>query len=402
MYHRGGVSFGDVQKRGLGAQQRAIIDARYPFFRPEQHLRARPRPARRDVRRARARRSHERDATRPHVLHMLHSPPDATGGTEKYVAALLRTLEHEFDFSVLYPVESGFVLRTVVDRRRHGGRERVPAARRAAPGRRACTTRSRAPRSSSALDLFDFDAVHVHNLIGYSLAPLDALARLRRSGRVLGARPLPRVPELLAALHEERSVRHPRRPLGVRAAASKTSRCRRCPARRRCPTSPPSTSTSSARRSPARLGAVDHWVFPSQSAADYFLRVYEPDPATRGDHRARLDDPPRPPPEGARRAAPPRRAVARRVRRAGLVEEGARRGERAGGGVPRARAWRSITSAPSKQPASPELHSHGGYDNELLPELLHRAGIQVVLLPGRLRGDLRDRDERGAWPRGSR
>jgi glycosyltransferase involved in cell wall biosynthesis len=37
---------------------------------------------------------------------------------------------------------------------------------------------------------------------------------------------------------------------------------------------------------------------------------------------------------------------------------------------------------PLKQPASPELHTHGAYDNELLPELLHRAGIQVVLLPG--------------------
>ena len=37
---------------------------------------------------------------------------------------------------------------------------------------------------------------------------------------------------------------------------------------------------------------------------------------------------------------------------------------------------------PLKQPASPELHAHGAYDNELLPELLHRAGIQVVLLPG--------------------
>jgi len=37
---------------------------------------------------------------------------------------------------------------------------------------------------------------------------------------------------------------------------------------------------------------------------------------------------------------------------------------------------------PLKQPASPEVHAHGAYDNELLPDLLHRAGIQVVLLPG--------------------
>ena len=31
---------------------------------------------------------------------------------------------------------------------------------------------------------------------------------------------------------------------------------------------------------------------------------------------------------------------------------------------------------------SPELHAHGTYDNEFLPELLHLAGIQIVLLPG--------------------
>jgi glycosyltransferase involved in cell wall biosynthesis len=37
---------------------------------------------------------------------------------------------------------------------------------------------------------------------------------------------------------------------------------------------------------------------------------------------------------------------------------------------------------PLKQPASPELRAHGAYDNEFLPDLLHRAGIQVVLLPG--------------------
>jgi len=39
-------------------------------------------------------------------------------------------------------------------------------------------------------------------------------------------------------------------------------------------------------------------------------------------------------------------------------------------------------SGATDEPASPELHTHGAYDNEHLPELLHRAGIQVVLLPG--------------------
>jgi Glycosyl transferases group 1 len=35
-----------------------------------------------------------------------------------------------------------------------------------------------------------------------------------------------------------------------------------------------------------------------------------------------------------------------------------------------------------KQPASFELHAHGPYDNEFLPELLQRTGVQIVLLPG--------------------
>ena len=60
--------------------------------------------------------------TRPHVLQITHSRLDATGGTEKYVAALLGTLDHDFDFSVLYPVESGFVLSTLLERRRAAGR----------------------------------------------------------------------------------------------------------------------------------------------------------------------------------------------------------------------------------------------------------------------------------------
>ena len=154
---------------------------------------------------------------------------------------------------------------------------------------------------------------------------------------------------------------------------------------------------------PRRIDAVDHWVFASQSAADYFMRVYEPDPSAHGDHRARLGDPPRAP-----RAASPtarsdlRRAAARRVRRARLGEEGPRRRERARRGVPRLERSRSITSAICKQAASPELHAHGAYDNEFLPDLLHRAGIQIVLLPGAVRGDVRHRDVARRSPPGCR
>ncbi len=84
-----------------------------------------------------------------------------------------------------------------------------------------------------------------------------------------------------------------------------------------------------------RLDVVDQWVFASQSAADYFLRVYEPEPERVEiiEHGSiiRL---------GRRPAAPderllPRRTAARRVRRPRLVEEGSRCGQRARGGVSR-------------------------------------------------------------------
>jgi glycosyltransferase involved in cell wall biosynthesis len=35
-----------------------------------------------------------------------------------------------------------------------------------------------------------------------------------------------------------------------------------------------------------------------------------------------------------------------------------------------------------REAIAPEVRAHGAYDNEHLPELLHAAGIQVVLLPG--------------------
>ena len=132
VYHRGGVSFGDGQTQGW-SRSSAIIDARYPFFRPSNtHERVTDPLA---VSFAALELALDaRDGRRPHVLQMTHSRLDATGGTEKYVAALLATLDHDFDFSVLYPVESGFVLRTNWMRRRPPRRARVPPRRRGQPG----------------------------------------------------------------------------------------------------------------------------------------------------------------------------------------------------------------------------------------------------------------------------
>ena len=247
----------------------------------------------------------------------------------------------------------------------------------------------------AALDLFEFDAVHIHNLIGHSLAPLDALADFPGPVVLLGARPVPRVPELLAALQEERSVRHPRGSLGVRALPRRHRRVADAGLAADAERLASSTSTSSARRSATRLDTVDHWVFPSQSAADYFLRVYEPDPARMEiiEHGSviRL---------GRRPAEPDEQLLRDEPLRVAFVGLGwSKKGLDAVNELAEAFRDSSVEIhhfGPLKQPASPELHAHGAYDNELLPDLLHRAGIQVVLLPGRVRRDVRDRDERGA------
>jgi hypothetical protein len=65
---------------------------------------------------------HERDAERPHVLHLLHSPPGETGGTEKYVDALVRSMEAEIRFLGALPGGVGLRTPRDVDRRRRARR----------------------------------------------------------------------------------------------------------------------------------------------------------------------------------------------------------------------------------------------------------------------------------------
>jgi glycosyltransferase involved in cell wall biosynthesis len=122
-------------------------------------------------------------------------------------------------------------------------------------------------------------------------------------------------------------------------------------------------------------------VFPTQSAADYFLRGYEPDPSRIEiiEHGSVIQ-------LGRRPAQPDERLLRDEPLRVAFVGLGwAKKGLAAVNEL--AEAFRGSTVeihqfGPLKEPASPELHAHGAYDNELLPDVLHRAGIQVVLLPG--------------------
>ena len=186
-----------------------------------------------------------------------------------------------------------------------------------------------------------------------------------------------------------RALRHPRRPLRTARAALPETR---------------GASTlgyleAFRRTVAARLDTVDHWVFASQSAADYFLRVYDVEPESHRHHRARLGHRPRP------RCARPdeslhlRRAAAGRVRRARLGQEGPRRGQPAGrepGGnrhrdppLRRARGEAASPRAPRarrlRQRAAPRAAASGRDPGRAAPRPLRR--------------DVRARDDRVAGRR---
>jgi GT2 family glycosyltransferase len=173
VYHHGGVSFGDERAEGL-ERGGALIRDRYPWFRPtlRQEMLRDPLGATFTALRLAL---HERDERRPHVLHVLHSAPDALGGTEKHLAALIEALLPDFDFSVLYPTRSAFVLRT--SWRMSDGS--IVHDEHLLPGGARRVTRiedeNAAAALQTALDMFHFDAVHVQNLIGHSLSPLAVL-----------------------------------------------------------------------------------------------------------------------------------------------------------------------------------------------------------------------------------
>jgi glycosyltransferase involved in cell wall biosynthesis len=131
----------------------------------------------------------------------------------------------------------------------------------------------------------------------------------------------------------------------------------------------------------SRLDTVDHWVFASQSAVDFLLRVYDLDPARVVviEHGAIIDH------RRATREVDPGRVLDEPLR-VGFVGIGwAKKGLPAVNELAEAFACSSIELhhfGELREAISPLVHTHGTYDNNVLPELLARAGIQVVLLPG--------------------
>ncbi|HEX5096471.1 MAG TPA: glycosyltransferase [Acidimicrobiia bacterium] len=366
IYHEGGVSFGAEREEGM-MRGSELLHARYPFFRPANTKERRENPLRTSFAALELGMT-ERDTRRPHVLHLLH-PPSVIGGTEKHLDSLLRALFDEFDAAVLYPNrESNFVLRTMWNVSGESIEHEFLI-----PGAPRTVTKAYDEVSAAALEtaltMFDFDAVHVQNLIGHSLSSFDVLASF--DGPVVCS-----VRDLYLACPNHSLLYMNQEPCGI---PDDLSFCRRClPATRE---EPLEYLLAFREIVESRLDAVDHWVFASQSAADYFFRAYEVD-AERVElipHGAIID-------AGFRVQDVDEGLIFDEPLRFAFVGLG---WTKKGLAVVNELAERFADTAIEfhhfgelKERASPYLRCHGPYDNEVLPFLLQRAGIQVVLLPG--------------------
>ncbi|HEY5075939.1 MAG TPA: glycosyltransferase [Acidimicrobiia bacterium] len=322
----------------------------------------------------------ERRRGRTHILHIMHNEPGETGGTEKFLNTLMEALEDEYDFSVLSPVQSGFALQT---RSKTAGGDPL-VERFLLPGGPRPVTQVRDEFAAAALvmalDMFDYDAVHVHNLIGHSLSPLSVLAQF--DGPVLCS-----VHDLFLACPNFSLLYRNVEPCGIPDDLSVCDRCLETVARSPMPGSPRIDNLSRDYLTDFRnevrenLASVDHWVFATQSAADTFLRVYEPEPS-----RVRVIEHGSVIRLGRRTPEPDQSLIYDEPLRVAFVGLGwAKKGLDAVNELADTFWDTSIEIhhfGELKQRASFELHAHGPYDNEFLPELLHRSGVQIVLLPG--------------------
>ena len=239
----------------------------------------------------------------------------------------------------------------------------------ACAGRPRPTTRRPRRRWRWSLDWFDFDAVHIQNLIGYSLAPLDVLADF--DGPVVCS-----VRDLFLACPNHSllylrppGLRHPRRPLLLRQVPSRDQ----APRRRRAGGVPRAAGRGA-------LDTVDTWVFATQSAADYLLRAYDIDPdriqiITHGAVIPTVRH--QPVDEDLVLHEPLRIAfVGRGWSKKGLDTVNHLADQLADTPIEIHHFGELV------EPASAELRVHGTYDNQFLPDLLRLAGIHIVLLPG--------------------
>jgi GT2 family glycosyltransferase/glycosyltransferase involved in cell wall biosynthesis len=365
VHHHGAVSFGDDAHEQRRDASR-FLHKRFRWFRAANRQERRRDPlavtfAALELGLA------DRDPTRTHVLHLLHGPPDNIGGTEKHLNALIDALVSEFDFSILYPVESGFVLAT-----RWWSDQGVIEHRFLLPGSVRWVSQLEDPLAGealrTALDLFDVDVVHIQNLIGHSLTPLAVLGGF--DGRVVCS-----IHDLFLACPHHSLLYRDEQSCGLPEDRSVCARCL------------PETEGLSIEhldRQRARVAQsvdhVDHWIFASQSSADYFHRVYDlaPGAASVIEHGTTI--------VAARRGQPDEALIRDEPLRLAFVGRG---WPKKGLGIVNRLADELADTTIEVHhfgelvgQGSAHLHQHGTYDNEALGDLLALAGIQVVLLPG--------------------
>jgi glycosyltransferase involved in cell wall biosynthesis len=365
VWHRGGASFGDARHERM-RQASTFLRKRYRFFRDVNRAERAVDPLQVPFT-ALVQALRTRVPDRFTVLHVLHGPLDDVGGTEKHVIDLLTELGDDFDATLLYPVESGFVVRTrwlATDGSLIDERHLLPGSARWVTGTHDTVA---AEALTTCLDLFPADAVHLHSFNGHSLAPLEVLADF--DGTVVSFMHDP----YLACPHYSLLYRN-RTTCGIPTDPAICARCL------------PETEQldldhlEAFRAYVARhLDTVDHWVFASQSAADHLLRAYPIPPEriaiiehspTVPDVRTSVDD----------------HVVLHEPLRIAFVGRGwTKKGLVTANLLAEATADTPIEVhhfGPLVDEASPHLRVHGAYDNEVLGDLLALAGIAIVLLPG--------------------
>ena len=367
VYHRGGGSFSEARAAGL-ARSRELMHERYSFFRATNRAERAEDPLDLSFTALELGLS-ARDPRRPHVLQVLHSRPGELGGTEKHLYQLIDGLLDEFDCSVLQPDVSDFLLTTYA-KLADGS---ISTREHHVPGGDVTDRDVHDPAAAAALrttlDLYDFDAVHLQNLVHHSPAPLHVLSDFE--GPVICS-----VRDMYLACPHHWLLHLNQQSCGIPDDLSLCAECL------------PETRDldldflNSFRATVADgLDTVDHWVFASQSAVDYLLRVYDL-PAERIEiieHGTLVEN---------------RRAV-RRVDEGRIFDEPLRVAyvgigwTKKGLPVVNSLAERFDDRAVEfhhfgelRMAVSESIITHGRYDNNVLPELLERAGIQVLLLPG--------------------
>lgn len=370
VYHRGAVSFGERRERLL-RRSSELINERYPFFRAANRRERREDPLRVSFT-ALELGLEERRRERPHVLQILHSRPGELGGTQNHFSRLVDSLLDEFDVSVLQPAEvpgEGFLLTTIWHTGRDGPtrREHLLPARSGEPD--AIDDPGAESALRTALDMFDFDSVHIQNIFRHSLAPLKVLADF--PGPVACS-----VRDLYLACPHHWLLYRNTQSCGIPEDLSY------------CATCLPETRGLDVeylerfrRTVSERIGSVDRWVFASHSAVDFFRRVYDlPDDRIEViEHGAIIDT------RRSTRVVDERLILDEPLRVAYVGIGWAKKGLPAVNALADAFAGRNVELhhfGELREPVSDRLHVHGRYENDALPELLDRAGIQVVLLPG--------------------